>query len=400
LCGGETNAVLFRIDLVVYRALKFLILSYEELRLKSKFYLVFSGLLLALLLVTGCSENQTPGPKQDNVAQTAPQPDPAVPSNEPIARISSQVEPSVVQVNVSNIQTTPFGEQEQQGGLGSGVIYRSDGYIITNNHVVEGAEQVNVALADGSTIQGEVIGGDTRTDIAVVRTERGDLPAASFQTGRAPTVGQLAVAIGSPSGFESTVTAGVISGLNREISPQVAGSGQQIPSLVDLIQTDAAISPGNSGGALVNRSAEVVGINVAYLPQTQSGQPVAGLGFAIPADTAISVADQLIETGEVSTAYLGIGLADLSPQDAEQFGVPVNSGAIVTNVEPGSAADAAGIRTEDIITAIDGTQIEDSGDLLAALRDYQSGDTAQVSVVHRNGNEETLNVTLDERPQQ
>ena len=369
------------------------------MRLKSKFYLVLSSLVVALLLVAGCSEDQAPGPKQENVAQTAPQPDPAIPSNEPVAQISSQVEPSVVQVNVSGIQTTPFGEQEQQGGLGSGVIYRSDGYVITNNHVVQGAEQVNVALADGTTVQGEVVGGDTRTDIAVVRTERGDLPAASFQTDSAPTVGQLAVAIGSPSGFESTVTAGVVSGLNREISPQLTG-GVQEAALVDLVQTDAAISPGNSGGALVNRDAEVMGINVAYLPQTQSGQPTAGLGFAIPAETAVSVADQLIETGEVSTAYLGIGLADLSPQDAEQFNLPVDSGAIVTNVEPGSAAESAGIRNEDIVTSIDDTQIEDSGDLLATLRDYQPGDTAQITVVHRNGNEETLDVTLDERPQQ
>ncbi|CAN5624559.1 N/A [soil metagenome] len=368
--------------------------------LRSKIYVVFSSLILALLLVEGCSESPTPGTKQDTVSQSPPQASQGIPEDEPIAQISSQVEPSVVQVNVSNIQTTPFGEQEQQGGLGSGVIYRQDGYIITNNHVVQGAEQVNVALADGTTVQGEVIGGDERTDIAVVRTERGDLPAASFQTDSAPTVGQLAVAIGSPSGFESTVTAGVVSGLNREISPQVAGTGQQIPSLVDLIQTDAAISPGNSGGALVNRSAEVMGINVAYLPQTQSGQPVAGLGFAIPADTATSVADQLIETGEVSSAYLGVGLTDLSPQDAEQFNLPVDSGVAVTNVEPGSAADDAGVRTEDIITAMDDTPIEDSGDLLAALRDYQAGDTAQLTVVHRNGNEETLNVTLDERPAQ
>ncbi|MGB3635629.1 MAG: trypsin-like peptidase domain-containing protein [Rubrobacteraceae bacterium] len=367
---------------------------------RSNSFLVFSSLVVARLMVVGCSESQAPAPKEDNVAQSPPQAAQGIPEGEAVAQVASQVEPSVVQVNVSNIQTTPFGEQEQQGGLGSGVIYRQDGYVITNNHVVQGAEQVNVALADGTTVQGEVIGGDERTDIAVVQTERGDLPAASFQTNQAPTVGQLAVAIGSPSGFESTVTAGVISGLNREISPQVAGGGQQIPSLVDLIQTDAAISPGNSGGALVNRSGEVMGINVAYLPQTQSGQPVAGLGFAIPADTAASVADQLIETGEVSTAYLGIGLADLSPQDAEQFDLPVDSGAIVTNVEPGSAADNAGIRTEDIITTVDETPIEDSGDLLAALRDYQPGDTAQITVVHRNGSEETLSATLDERPQQ
>ena len=366
--------------------------------MRSRVWLVLSAVIVALLLVAGCSEDQAPGSKKNNVAQTAPQAAQGIPEDEPVAQVASQVEPSVVQVNVSSIQTTPFGEQEQRGGLGSGVIYRQDGYIITNNHVVEQAQQVNVALADGTTVQAEVIGGDTRTDIAVVRADRKNLPAASFQTNSAPTVGQLAVAIGSPSGFESTVTAGVVSGLNREISPQLTG-GVQRPALVDLIQTDAAISPGNSGGALVNRSGEVIGINVAYLPQTQTGQPTEGLGFAIPADTATSVADQLIENGEVSTAYLGVNLADLSPQDAKQFNLPVDSGAIVTNVVAGAPADNAGMRTEDIITAIDDTPIEDSGDLLAALRDYQPGDTAQVTVVRRNGSEQTLNVTLDKRPE-
>ena len=397
--ADETAGALFRIYLVVY--LEYVIKSEvsRELVSRSRIWLVFSAVFVALLVAAGCSETPTPGSKQENVAQTAPEPDASIPSSEPVAQISSQVEPSVVQVNVSNIQTTPFGDQEQQDGLGSGVIYREDGYVITNNHVVQGAEQVNVALADGTTVQGEVIGGDPRTDIAVVRTERGDLPAASFQTDSAPTVGQLAVAIGSPSGFESTVTAGVVSGLNREISPQLTG-GSQEAALVDLVQTDAAISPGNSGGALVNRDGQVMGINVAYLPQTQTGAPTQGLGFAIPAETATSVADQLIETGEVSTAYLGIELADLSPQDAQQFDLPVDSGALVTSVQQGSAAANAGIRTEDIITAVDDTQIEDSGDLLAALRDYQPGDTAQITVVHRNGNEETLNATLDERLQQ
>ena len=374
------------------------------MRFESKFSLVFSSLVVALLLVAllvaGCSEDQAPAPKQDNVAQSPPQAAQGIPEEEAVAQVASQVEPSVVQVNVSNIQTTPFGEEDQQEGLGSGVIYRQDGYVITNNHVVRDAEQVNVALADGTTAQGEVIGGDERTDIAVVQMERGDVPAASFQTEQAPTVGQLAVAIGSPSGFESTVTAGVISGLNREISPQVTGTGAQIPSLVDLIQTDAAISPGNSGGALLNRSGEVMGINVAYLPQTQTGAPIQGLGFAIPAETAVSVADQLIETGEVSTAYLGVELTDLSPQDAEQFDLPVDSGVVATVVEPGSPADNAGIREEDIITAINETPVEDSGDLLAALRDYRPGETVQITVVHRDNNEETLDTTLVERPEQ
>jgi serine protease Do len=202
------------------------------------------------------------------------------------------------------------------------------------------------------------------------------------------------VAVGSPSGFESTVTAGVISGLGRELSPQFTGGPDQIPSLVDLIQTDAAISPGSSGGALANRDGEVIGINVAHLPPETGAE---GIGFAIPSDTAISVADQLIETGEVSSPYLGIGLVDLSAEDAERFGVPVDSGVIVESVEPGSAADDAGLRRGDIITALDGTPIEDSGDLLAALRDYRPGETVELAIV-RSNDELTLTATLDERP--
>ena len=365
--------------------------------MRRRFYLLAASLVLVALLVAGCSESNTPAPKQENVAQSPPEASQDVPSDEPVAQVASQVEPSVVQVNVSGVQTTPFGSQEQQSGLGSGVIYREDGYIVTNSHVVEGAGEVTIAFADGTTEQGEVVGTDPRTDLAVVRVDRNDLPAANFKDNGSPIVGQLAVAIGSPSGFESTVTAGVVSGLNREIPPELTGEAQQAASLVDLIQTDAAISPGNSGGALANRSGQVMGVNVAYLPPQTGAE---GIGFAIPSDTAISVADQLIETGAVATPYLGVSLADLSRQDAEQFNLPVDSGAIVTSVEQGAPADDAGLQTEDIITAIDDTPVEDSGDLLAALRDYSPGDTVQITVVQRNGDERTVDLTLGERPQQ
>ena len=236
--------------------------------MRRRFYLLFAALVLAALLVAGCSESNTPGPKQENVAQTTPQANNDVPQDEPVAQVASQVEPSVVQVNVSGVQATPSGQE--QSGIGSGVIYRKDGYIITNGHVVADAGEVNIAFADGTTEQGEVVGTDPRTDLAVVRVNRDNLPAANFKEKGSPLVGQLAVAIGSPSGFESTVTSGVVSGLNREIPPELTGGGQQA-ALVDLIQTDAAISPGNSGGALANRGGQIIGINVAYLPQTQIG---------------------------------------------------------------------------------------------------------------------------------
>jgi serine protease Do len=336
--------------------------------------------VFAAVLSVGCSEE--PGPRQENLVQAPAQASPEIPEDEPVARVASQVGPSVVQVNVED-------------GVGSGVIYRNDGYIITNNHVVEGAGDVSVAFADGTTEPAEVVGRDPDTEIAVIRVDRNDLPAASFKESEDLVVGQLAVAIGSPSGFEATVTSGVISGLGREFPAELTG-GVLERSLVDLIQTDAAISPGNSGGALVNREGEIIGINVAYLPPAETG--AVNIGFAIPSDTAVSVADQLIETGEVSSPYLGVYTTDLSPEDAERFDLPVNSGAIVREVEPGSAADEAGVIRGDIIVALGDAPIEGSGDLLGALRDYQPGDTVDLTVV-RDGNEQTLEVTLGERPQ-
>ena len=347
-------------------------------------------LCVALLLMAGCSEEG--GIREPNFAQAPTQ---RVPADEPVAQVASQVGPSVVQVNVDVTQNTPFGPQSEEG-IGSGVIYRDDGYIVTNNHVVKGATELNVAFADGTTEPAQVVGRDPRTEMAVIRVDRDDLPAAKFNEDEDLVVGQLAVAIGSPSGFESTVTSGVISGIGREFPAEFTGGDPAATSaLTDLIQTDAAISPGNSGGALADRDGEVIGINVAYLPPSDTG--AVNIGFAIPSDTAASVADQLIETGKVSSAYLGVVTTDLSPEDAERFGLPVESGAIVGQVEPGSGANAAGVRRGDIIVRLGDNPIENAGDLFGALRDYQPGDTVELTVV-RDGEELTLDVTLGERP--
>jgi serine protease Do len=360
-------------------------------RLRHRLHVLLVAVPVALFLLAGCSEE--PGPRQENVAQVVAQASPQIPEDEPVARVASQVGPSVVQVNVRVAQNTVLGSQPQEG-QGSGVIYRRDGYIITNNHVVQDASEVSVAFADGTTEPAEVVGRDPDTEIAVLRVGRGDLPAAKFSRSEDLVVGQLAVAIGSPSGFESTVTSGVISGLSREFPPELTGGYQR--SLVDLIQTDAAISPGNSGGALADRDGEVIGINVAYLPPAQTG--AVNIGFAIPSDTATSVADQLIETGEVTSAYLGVGTTDLSAEAAERFNLPVESGALVETVEPGSGADAAGVRRGDIIVGLDNEPIQNTGDLLGALRDYQPGDTVELAVV-RDVQEQSLTATLGERPE-
>ena len=364
---------------------------------KAALFLALVSTLALAVLASGCSfGGDEPGPRAQNVAQEAPEVSTDIPEDEPVARVAAQVGPSVVQVNVQAIQLTPFGAQQGQG-LGSGVIYRRDGYIITNNHVVENASEVNVAFADGSTERGEVVGADLSTEIAVVRVDREDLPAARFVEG-SPTVGQLAVAIGSPSGFQSTVTEGVVSGLNREVPGRLT-RGQQEAALVDLIQTDAAISPGSSGGALVDRSGEVVGINVAYLPPETRAESI---GFAIPSETATSVADQLIENGRVSNPFLGVrGLRDLTPDIARQFELSVESGAIFAEVVPGGPADDAGMSSGDVIAALGSARISDSGDLLAALRDYRPGDNVTLTVVRGGrGNEESVEVELEELPQQ
>lgn len=356
---------------------------------------VLFALVLAAGSLAGCSDEEGSGGEEQNVAPA--QAAPRVPDDEPVAQIAAEVSPSVVQVNVEAVQTTPFGTEERPG-LGSGVIYREDGYIVTNHHVVEGASEVNVAFADGTTERAEVVGSDPRSEIAVVRVDRDDLPAATFNDDQDLVVGQLAVAIGSPSGFESTVTAGVVSAIGREFPPELTGGDQDAAAaLADLIQTDAAISPGNSGGALVDRDGEIIGINVAYLPPQQTG--AVNIGFAIPSDTAASVADQLIETGEVSSAYLGVVTTDLSTEDAERFDLPVQAGALVSEVQPGGAADEAGVRSGDVIVALGDAPIESTGDLLGALRDYLPGDNAELTIV-RDGEEQTVDVTLDERPAQ
>jgi serine protease Do len=349
--------------------------------------------MLGTILLAGCSEKE-PGLQADSTAKASSQA--SVPADEPVAKVASRVGPSVVQVNVRAVRETPLGTQRGEG-LGSGVIYRRDGYIVTNNHVIEGATGVYAAFADGTIEDASIVGTDPNSEIAVIKVNRNDLPAATFDDGDAPVVGQLAVAIGSPSGFESTVTSGVVSGVGREFPPELTGSDTAARSaLTDLIQTDAAISPGNSGGALADRDGEIIGINVAYLPPAETG--AVNLGFAVPSDTAVSVADQLIEKGKVTTPYLGVLTTDLSPEDAGRFDLPVDSGALVAQVVPGSPAREAGVRKGDIITALGDARIVSYGDLLGALRDHVPGDRVTLTIF-RNTEEKKLEVTLGERSQ-
>lgn len=343
-------------------------------------------LLAAGLFVAGCEGAQGAAAQEDRPVERSP----AAGEVSPVAEVAREVEPSVVQVNVSAIKTTPYGPREA-GGTGSGVVYREDGHIVTNAHVVEGARTVNVAFADGSVETGRVVGVDPYTDIAVVKVDRNNLPAAEFGDGGLD-LGQLAVAVGSPSGFQSTVTSGVVSGLNREVPPEITG-GSQETALVDLIQTDAAISPGSSGGALVDRNGEVIGINVAYLPPAQTG--AVNIAFAIPARTATDVADQIIADGQAEHPYLGVSLADLTPEAARELGASVESGAIVADVDPGGPAAEAGVEPGGVITAVGGEKVTNTGDLLSALRRFDPNEPVEITVA-RDGDAREFTVELEE----
>lgn len=298
----------------------------------------------------------TPGQATAGQAPGSPQGPADIPS------IVSNVQPSVVTVFTN-------------GGLGSGVVYSEDGLILTNEHVVRGTKDVEVAFADGRRVAGTVRATDAISDLALVEAKRTGLPVAKFQS-ELPRIGELAVVIGSPLGFENTATAGIISGLHREI-PGSAASSQ---SLVDLIQTDAAISPGNSGGALVNGRGEVIGISEAYIPP-QSG--AVALGFAIPAATAVKVADQLREDGTADHAFIGLSLGDITPQIAERLGLPDTRGALALAVPDGGPAAKAGIRPGDVLVKLDGEELASPEDLLAALRSRSPGQT--VTVEFRRG---------------
>lgn len=274
-------------------------------------------------------------------------------------------------------------------GLGSGVVYSSDGLILTNEHVVHGSTGVQVGFADGSRVAGTVAATDAITDLALIRAERTGLPVATFQP-TLPRIGELDVVIGSPLGFENTVTSGIISGLHREIP----GSAAQSQSLVDLLQTDAAISPGNSGGAVVNGAGEVIGISEAYIPPSAGA---VALGFAIPAATAVDVAEQLRTKGRAEHAFAGLAPAAITSQIASELGVSTTDGAVVLSVVAGGPAEQAGIRPGDVITAFDGKPVRSPEDFLAALRPHRPGDVVSATI-RRGSATQPVTLTLVGRP--
>jgi len=277
-----------------------------------------------------------------------------------------------------------------RGGSGTGVIVHPDGLILTNEHVVRGARQVQVRMADGQTTTGEVLGAARMMDIAVVRVPLRNLPAAQLGDSDVLQPGQSAIAIGNPLGLERSVTRGVVSAVDR--SPR----GTQ---MVGMIQTDAAINPGNSGGPLLDSQGRVIGINTAVLSgQAGFGGPVAvGLGFAVPINDANDVMQQIIATGQVVRAYMGVVFDQITPQMATQLRLPVREGVIVAFVEAGTPAATAGLRPADIIVAVDGVAVTEVGDVMRVLRERRPGETLALRIM-RGNQQIQVNVRLGGAP--
>jgi len=278
-------------------------------------------------------------------------------------------------------------EQEQPAAnLGSGVIVSSEGYILTNQHVVDGADQIEIALADGRTTTAKVIGVDPETDLAVLKVNMTDLPTITLGRMDQTRVGDVVLAIGNPFGVGQTVTMGIVSALGR--------NHLGINTFENFIQTDAAINPGNSGGALVDVNGNLLGINTAIY--SRSGGSL-GIGFAIPVSTARSVLESIITTGSVTRGWIGVEPQDVTPEIAESFGLEQKSGAIVAGVLQGGPADKAGIKPGDVLTSVNGEAITDTTRLLNVIAQIKPGTDARIHLVRKNKDMD-LDVLIGKRP--
>lgn len=327
------------------------------------------------------------------------------------SQLAEMVSPSVVNIRtvktlkgggpvLRNFQKGPFGREQpfndfferffgdemqrefKQPSLGSGFIIDKEGYVVTNNHVIEDADQIKVKLGDEKEFDAQVIGRDASTDLALLKiTSVQELPVVKLGDSAQLKIGQWVVAIGSPFGLERTVTAGIVSAKGR-----VIGSGPYD----DFIQTDASINPGNSGGPLINMKGEVIGINTAIVA---SGQ---GIGFAIPINLAKGIIAQLKAGGEVTRGWLGVAIQDVSPEMADYYGVEAKKGVFVADVFKGDPADAGGIKPKDIIVEVNGRKVETTRQLTGLVADIPVGQTAKVKVL-RDGQPRTLNVKIGKR---
>lgn len=284
--------------------------------------------------------------------------------------------------------TDPFDHRGPQKGQGSGVIISQDGYILTNNHVIAKAREVNVTLPDKREFKGKIIGADPKADLAVVKINANNLPAIAWGDATQLQVGEYVLAVGNPFGLNSTVTLGIVSAVGR--------GHMGITQYEDFIQTDAAINPGNSGGALVNTRGELVGINTAIFSQSGGYQ---GVGFAVSTAMAKPIYESLVKTGKVVRGYLGIGLQDLNQDLAKSFSIKDSKGALVSDVKEDSPADQAGLKQGDVIIVYHGIAVEDGVALQRLVTRTPVGSKVPVKVI-RDGRERELTVQIGEQPEQ
>lgn len=352
--------------------------------------------LVALVSTTGCAllaQAKVAAPPR-SAASVAPPPNPetersranlGLPS---IAEVAAAVRPAVVTITTRELTLDFFLQPVQQEGAGSGVIFDTAGHIITNNHVVENARNIQLTLPDGRIFDRvTVVGRDALTDLAVLKIQGSNLPVAKLGDSDQLRVGEWVIAIGNALGLEGgpTVTAGVVGALGRSIQEPNSAV------LDDLIQTDAAINPGNSGGPLINLNGEIVGINTAIDTRGQ------GIGFAISINSARPIINQLVQSGRVVRAFLGIRAATMTANIAVQLRLPMTEGIFIEGVQPGGPAAQSGLQPRDIITKLDGRSIKNTRDLQGVLREKRLGDKLQVTLV-RESREQTISVTLEETP--
>jgi serine protease DegQ len=317
---------------------------------------------------------------------------------------ASRAMPAVVNIYTTTAATRPanpllndpflrrfFDDQfqqppEKQFSLGSGVIVSPQGYIMTNNHVVETAQEIEVAFADGRKAAASIVGSDPETDLAVIKIDMQDAPAVSFGHLDEVKVGDVVLAIGNPFGVGQTVTMGIVSALGRN---QLG-----INTFENFIQTDAAINPGNSGGALIDTNGNLLGINTAIYSRTGGSL---GIGFAIPVTTVKTVMESIIKTGQVTRGWIGVELQDITPELANSFQLKKSSGAIIAGVIRGGPADSAGMRPGDILLAVEGEQVNSTADLLNMIAQLQPGQQATLTILRQN-QENKLGVQIGTRP--
>ena len=354
---------------------------------------ILSGALSAVAVtnLVGDAPSQPGGVATETPGDADPVSEVRIEESNAVIEAVAEVAPAVVL-----IQTRTGGVFGGAEGTGSGVIYDSDGWILTNRHVVEDAESMIVELNDGRAFEATLYGIDTLTDLAIIKVDATDLPVAPIGSSRQLEPGQLAIAIGNPLGYKHTVTTGIVSGLGRQITAS-SGTQESADTLRNLIQTDAAINPGNSGGPLVNSAGQVIGINTAVSTEAQ------GLGFAIPIDFAKPIMEQALAGERLVRPWIGVYYTVISPAIAEEQDLPVQYGALIGSDRGGSAiiagspAEAAGLRDGDIIVGLNGEPLTEESDLATLIVPYEAGETITLRILRDNTATE-VEVTLGELP--